>query len=114
MSLSCSYSGGAKGIRTPRSFLQKQLVKCPFVDPGAVTRAVPLLDICADVLRGVTVLSSVEQWSLGYELRTGSSPVSGSTLHYESPSARAAGATSRPGAARAGNAAMTGRIMKAP
>jgi hypothetical protein len=60
------------------------------------------------------VLSPVEQWSLGYELYIGSSPVSGSSLHSERPSARAAGATSRPGAARAGNAAMTGRVMKAP
>ena len=104
----------SEGDSNPRSFLQEQLVKCPFVDPGVVTRAVPVLDICADVLRDVTVLAPVEQWSLGYELRTGSSPASGSSVHDESPSARAAGATSRPGAARAGNAAMTGRIMKAP
>jgi hypothetical protein len=41
-----------------------------FVDPGAVTRAVVVLEICADVLRDVTVLAPVEPWSLGYELRT--------------------------------------------
>jgi hypothetical protein len=41
-----------------------------FVDPGVVTRAVPVLEICADVLRDVTVLAPVEPWSLGYELRT--------------------------------------------
>jgi hypothetical protein len=41
-----------------------------FVDPGVVTRAVVVLEICADVLRDVTVLAPVEPWSLGYELRT--------------------------------------------
>ena len=39
-----------------------------FVDPGVVTRAVPVLEICADVLRDVTVLPPAEPWSLGYEL----------------------------------------------
>ena len=43
-------------------------MKCPFGDLGVVTRAVPVLGICADVLRGVTVLAPVEPWSLGYEL----------------------------------------------
>ena len=51
-------------------------MKCPFGDLGVVTRAVPVLGICADVLRGVTVLAPVEPWSLGYEL-TG--------RHLESP-----------------------------
>jgi len=37
------------------------------VDPDVVTRAVRVLEICADVLRDVIVLAP-EPWSLGYEL----------------------------------------------
>ena len=43
-------------------------MKWPFVDLGVVTRAAPVLGVCAAVLRDVTVLSLPKKSSPGYEL----------------------------------------------
>jgi len=65
------------------------------------------------VLRGVTVLAPVEQWSLGYDLRTGGSPVSASSLHDEIRSARG-GRRQQTGSCPGGQCGDGRAIMKAP
>jgi hypothetical protein len=47
------------GIEPPR-FPAETACEMRFVDPGVVTRAVVVLEICADVLRHVTVLAPVD------------------------------------------------------
>ena len=47
-----------RGFEPPR-FPAKTACEMRFVDPDVVTRAVPVLEICADVLRDVTVLAPV-------------------------------------------------------
>src|SRR5271163_4908345 len=54
-----------RGFEPPR-FPAKTACEMRFVDPDVVTRAVVVLEVCADVLRDVTVLAPVEPWSLGY------------------------------------------------
>jgi hypothetical protein len=58
-----------RGFEPPR-FPAKTACEMRFVDPGVVTQAVTVLEICGDVLRDATVLAPVEPCSLGYELRT--------------------------------------------
>jgi hypothetical protein len=48
----------------PGPSLQEQLLKCPFVDLGVVMRAVAVREICADVLRDVTVLAALTKSEL--------------------------------------------------
>jgi hypothetical protein len=65
--LTCGFLVERRGFEPPR-FPAKTACEMRFVDPGVVTRAVPVLEICGDVLRDVTVLAAVERCSLGYEL----------------------------------------------
>lgn len=57
----------AKGLGPP-PFPAKTLCEMRIVDLSVVTRAGSVLGICVGALRDVTVLSPIEEESLGYEL----------------------------------------------